>query len=85
MKFHSKNPRITINTSATLQKTKTVRWSVMVVATTVQLRSQPDAAVPALKQRFGDFAVVDFKFVDLLGKWQHFSIPVEEFNAGPLP
>jgi len=54
----------------------------MALATAVQLRSQPGPTVPALKQRFGDFAVVDFKFVDLLGKWQHFSIPVEEFTDG---
>jgi glutamine synthetase len=26
--------------------------------------------------------VVDLKFVDLLGTWQHFSIPVEEFTEG---
>jgi glutamine synthetase len=26
--------------------------------------------------------VVDLKFVDLLGTWQHFSIPVEELNEG---
>jgi glutamine synthetase len=26
--------------------------------------------------------VVDLKFVDLLGTWQHFSIPVEEMNEG---
>jgi glutamine synthetase len=26
--------------------------------------------------------VVDLKFVDLIGTWQHFSIPIEEFNEG---
>jgi len=26
--------------------------------------------------------VVDLKFVDLLGTWQHFSIPVEELSEG---
>ena len=26
--------------------------------------------------------VVDLKFVDLLGTWQHFSIPIEELNDG---
>ena len=26
--------------------------------------------------------IVDLKFVDLLGTWQHFSIPVEELNEG---
>src|SRR5438094_139321 len=26
--------------------------------------------------------VVDLKFVDLLGTWQHFSIPIEELNEG---
>ena len=26
--------------------------------------------------------IVDFKFVDLPGLWQHFSIPVEELNEG---
>jgi glutamine synthetase len=26
--------------------------------------------------------IVDFKFVDLLGTWQHFSLPVEELNEG---
>ena len=28
--------------------------------------------------------VVDLKFVDLLGTWQHFTIPVEELNEGTL-
>src|ERR671925_2198281 len=26
--------------------------------------------------------VVDLKFVDLLGTWQHFTIPIEELNEG---
>src|SRR5574341_1008417 len=26
--------------------------------------------------------IVDLKFVDLLGTWQHFSIPIEELNEG---
>jgi len=26
--------------------------------------------------------IVDLKFIDLIGTWQHFSIPIEELNEG---
>lgn len=36
--------------------------------------------VDGLRRTHGDFEVVDFKFVDVLGKWQHFSIPVSQLS-----
>ncbi len=40
--------------------------------------SAPQDVVAALKEH--DVKIVDVKFTDLFGQWQHFSMPVEEFD-----
>ena len=41
--------------------------------------STPQDVVSALSDH--DVKIVDFKFTDLYGQWQHFSMPVEEFDV----
>jgi glutamine synthetase len=41
--------------------------------------SRSRASAPALAKEAG-VKIVDLKFVDLPGVWQHFSIPVEDMN-----
>jgi glutamine synthetase len=53
-------------------------------AQTVQTGSIETGVVEGLKKKFGEFKVVDFKFVDIVGKWQHFSIPVQQFDDAVL-
>ncbi len=48
----------------------------MAIATTVQVNSH----VETLAKEHGVFEVVDLKFVDIVGKWQHFSIPANELT-----
>lgn len=48
----------------------------MAIATTVQVNSH----VETLAKEHGVFEVVDLKFVDIVGKWQHFSIPAHELT-----
>lgn len=40
--------------------------------------STPQDVVSAIKEH--DILIVDVKFTDLFGQWQHFSMPVEEFD-----
>ncbi len=39
----------------------------------------PDDVMEFIKEK--DIKIVDVKFTDLFGQWQHFSMPVEEFSA----
>ncbi len=41
--------------------------------------STPADLMRAVKEL--DMQMVDVKFTDLFGQWQHFSMPVEEFDA----
>ena len=41
---------------------------------------ETNSHVEMLKKLYGDFLVVDFKFVDVVGKWQHFSIPAQQLT-----
>ncbi|HLD33911.1 MAG TPA: type I glutamate--ammonia ligase [Candidatus Nanoarchaeia archaeon] len=47
---------------------------------TLHVQAQKRSPVDMLKMKHGNFEIVDFKFVDLLGKWQHFSIPTQQLN-----
>src|SRR3989344_4635280 len=50
--------------------------------TLIMQQVQRRSPVDMLKMKHGMFEIVDFKFVDLLGKWQHFSIPTQQLSDG---
>src|ERR687886_1422795 len=53
----------------------------MAVASTLKIAEPKTAARDVLAQAKDlQVKMVDFKFVDLPGLWQHFSIPVDEFS-----